>query len=438
MYTKHSIFNLPKDENTKIWKYLDLTKFLSLIENEALYFCRSDMLDDPFEGTVPLKSLELINEFFKDFENKEEAALTMKRLINFSRKLTLVNCWHINNSQSDAMWRIYSKDGFGLAIQSTIRNLKDSFQLFKEPIYVGKIKYIDFSTDMLESLNGLEPYIYKRKSFEHENELRAVLWSAHSNVNIDDMEIDKAYPIDILDHGKYVEVDVNILIECIYISPTAPSWYTGLIEKILKRYNFNKKVFQSDLYKIPDSIERLDDNGDRKENSILINKEALEYFYKKDAQRLAIEKEAQDRLIKRQYDSVLYSYEEIKNYINKLEYKSIDNIIYKSEQAILEYSNDFINSENPKQMLRLDFLQNLFFLVGQFDKLFEEISSTILIEEEKKILFKKLFYLYTPNLAKPLIQMLLICKKNKINEEIINILGFTFDKFLKFINDNKI
>ena len=42
----------------KIWRYMDLAKFLSLLSNEALYFACPSELDDPYEGFYP-KSLTL-------------------------------------------------------------------------------------------------------------------------------------------------------------------------------------------------------------------------------------------------------------------------------------------------------------------------------------------------------------------------------------------
>ena len=36
-----------------IAKYLDLTKFISLIQRKSLFFCRLDMLEDKFEGLSP-------------------------------------------------------------------------------------------------------------------------------------------------------------------------------------------------------------------------------------------------------------------------------------------------------------------------------------------------------------------------------------------------
>ena len=35
-----------------IVKYLDLTKYISLLQRQSLFFCRLDKLEDKFEGTT--------------------------------------------------------------------------------------------------------------------------------------------------------------------------------------------------------------------------------------------------------------------------------------------------------------------------------------------------------------------------------------------------
>ena len=37
---------------TKLWRYMDFAKFVSLLESRALFFVRADKLDDPFEGAL--------------------------------------------------------------------------------------------------------------------------------------------------------------------------------------------------------------------------------------------------------------------------------------------------------------------------------------------------------------------------------------------------
>jgi hypothetical protein len=54
MYIDHPSFEKPDNADAKVWRYLNFTKFLSLIDKEALYFSRLDCLGDPFEGSVTL------------------------------------------------------------------------------------------------------------------------------------------------------------------------------------------------------------------------------------------------------------------------------------------------------------------------------------------------------------------------------------------------
>ena len=44
MYAEHPSFHLPTNPSAKIWRYMDFTKFVSLLETNALYFPRIDQL----------------------------------------------------------------------------------------------------------------------------------------------------------------------------------------------------------------------------------------------------------------------------------------------------------------------------------------------------------------------------------------------------------
>ena len=40
MYIEHPIFIQPENENVKVWRYMDFTKFVSLIDAGRLFFSR--------------------------------------------------------------------------------------------------------------------------------------------------------------------------------------------------------------------------------------------------------------------------------------------------------------------------------------------------------------------------------------------------------------
>jgi hypothetical protein len=53
---------------------------------------------------------------------------TMKILFEALPEIILINGWHYNEYESAAMWDLYSQANAGIAIQSTYRKLRDSFQ----------------------------------------------------------------------------------------------------------------------------------------------------------------------------------------------------------------------------------------------------------------------------------------------------------------------
>lgn len=41
--------------DTKIMRYMDFAKFISILENKELYLTRADKFEDPLEGSLPEK-----------------------------------------------------------------------------------------------------------------------------------------------------------------------------------------------------------------------------------------------------------------------------------------------------------------------------------------------------------------------------------------------
>ena len=58
MYKEHRVFN-PPESDAVLWKYMNFTKFVSLLEKQALFFARADKLGDPFEGSFSKANKQL-------------------------------------------------------------------------------------------------------------------------------------------------------------------------------------------------------------------------------------------------------------------------------------------------------------------------------------------------------------------------------------------
>ena len=152
MYKADKNFSLPKNTDALVWKFLDFPKFISLLETNSLYFARADQFNDPYEGIQAKLNGSTSN-----------------------TKNIYINCWHQNEYESAAMWDLYIKSNEGIAIQSSVTKLCGSFNDYKHDVYIGQTKYIESHKESLPSNNSLLPYLDKRKSFSHEQEIRAMI-----------------------------------------------------------------------------------------------------------------------------------------------------------------------------------------------------------------------------------------------------------------------
>lgn len=241
---------IPNSESV-LWRFMDLAKFISLIQTNSLYFSRADCFEDPFEGATgilarqkewdkccytfccdAIDSLKQIDGISRGLEEIERQA--QKLFLEFKESTskqvlhTFINCWHENQHESEAMWKLYTKDlSQGIAIRTTYNRLYDSMQ--KNPsISIGRVNYIDYS----KRFAGLDDvFWYKRCSFEHEKEVRAMFSDHTQNDTL----------------GILIPVDLNTLIDKIYVSPTAPSWFYSLVRNLLDKYTIHKEVADSTL-----------------------------------------------------------------------------------------------------------------------------------------------------------------------------------------------
>ncbi|MCK4361685.1 MAG: DUF2971 domain-containing protein [Dehalococcoidia bacterium] len=245
MYKEHPVFEKPRDENATIWRYVDFTKFVSLLDKKTLFFARADGLGDPFEGSYSKANVKLRPEVYKDKITPNE----LKYLGQFWKKFikcTAINCWHLNEYESAAMWKLYLKSNEGIAIRSSFNRLKSCFKDENHDIYIGRVKYIDYEKDWMPEGNSFYPFVHKRKSFEHEQELRAIIQKFSHSKN---GEINLSKPP--FDDGIYVQVDLDVLVDKIYVAPTSPQWLLGLIKSVTKVYKLDKEVLQSTLDDVP-------------------------------------------------------------------------------------------------------------------------------------------------------------------------------------------
>ena len=227
MFVANSNIKLSKDPNVKIWKYLDLSKFLDLLCSQKLFMSRSDKFKDPYEGTFSEPTFDEIKILGKDNPNLLDFYKT-------HREKVVVSSWHSNEYESFAMWQIFTQNSEGIAIQSTLGRLQNALgaELQYEQ-YIGEVNYIDYKKEYIPFDNLFFPFLFKRKSFQYEGEVRVITDTTKNNIKIND--------------GLKIDINVLHLIEKIYIHPKSENWYKNLVIELVEKLGFDFEIEKSDL-----------------------------------------------------------------------------------------------------------------------------------------------------------------------------------------------
>jgi len=142
---------------------MDLAKLVSLIDSRCLFFSRADKLGDPFEGSYPRGNVSARQSWLAGVLLESEPgalASLVARLPEMNKqwpKYHAVNCWHMNDHESAAMWKLYLKSSEGIAVQSTYQRLRGSIT-DDEKVYFSMVKYIDYENDAIAEGNFLFPF----------------------------------------------------------------------------------------------------------------------------------------------------------------------------------------------------------------------------------------------------------------------------------------
>lgn len=274
---------------------MSFPKFVSMITTGGIWFSNVEVIarQDPFEGLLPygnyshrkwLSQKDVPEEELRKIKSgrytrKAESEETIMDKINGEksirelrirqafdgRKQFLVNCWHLSNYESAAMWKVYGRDDDSVAIISDYGRMREVLAGVDATLYCGKVAYLDYHSDSVDLSNSFYPVLRKRKSFEYEQEVRLVhvdgnvthhiytdvevagqLYSRFAVPRSEDEMRDYKMMI-----GTNVACDLNVLIKEIKISPAAENWFERSVLKCCEMAGLKMPASKSDLLASP-------------------------------------------------------------------------------------------------------------------------------------------------------------------------------------------
>ncbi len=223
---------------TTLWKYLTFEKFLDFLLMKRLYFRRSDKLSDPFECLVtpemcrdetPGGRPQVEQEFIEAHEH----------YINSARAKVFLNSWHINEYESEAMWKLFGGAGHSIAIRTTLGRIMG--EMAQHDLTAGKVLYKDMIKDDCRISDIFDFALLKRKPFEHEREFRFIFINEGGDDN----------PKLLDSYGLHIPVEPADIVDRIYVSPLSEPWQFELTQTIVTMQGLSERLIRSTLFNIP-------------------------------------------------------------------------------------------------------------------------------------------------------------------------------------------
>lgn len=221
---EHPCFPQPEDRSSVVWRYMPLSKFISLLHSSCIYLARIDLLNDPHEGSLPHTLVETRRLGFRN-QGTERALPQAVALTQQVRQACYVNCWTLNPFESEALWRLYTSTDDGVAIKTTYQALVDIIEP-DNSLHIGKISYIDYETEWFPFGNLFYPVMHKRRAFAHESEVRII--------KLQDEYLSYESPPG--PPGLSISINLESLIQTIYINPYANAWYAKTVETVIDKF----------------------------------------------------------------------------------------------------------------------------------------------------------------------------------------------------------
>ena len=154
------------------------------------------------------------------------------------KNMMFINSWYESEHESAAMWSLYGNQGSNIAIISDAKRLHDA--LFnddvEQSVFCGRVKYLDYEKEVIKlhsaaaSHNAFNTFLRKRKSFEHEHEVRLMTLFSGEGATVDQNN---------KPNGLDIKVSLPTLVSSILVSPSASPWFVDAVKDVVAKYGLS-------------------------------------------------------------------------------------------------------------------------------------------------------------------------------------------------------
>lgn len=267
---------------TVVQRYMDLSKFLYLVTEQALFLPKISAFEDQLEGGLswedyfrnsndaPILDLALNGMWPPAEESAAERLARIARCDQLKKEIKLrefetpwgfykcedlpkvlenirewmyVSCWHQSPYECIGMWKLYGGGGNSVCIFTSKEQIEEQLLNPSENIgfHLRSVSYKSY-LERGENSDLWEPYFSKIPSFSFEKEIRLVGFEKEKDLTID-KNSEPGLKINIPDLKKFINK--------IVISPYADPWFLNLIKDLTCRLGMNFEILKSELQDKP-------------------------------------------------------------------------------------------------------------------------------------------------------------------------------------------
>ncbi len=255
-----------------------------------------------WEDNTPVKKDDSYSNYKEDVINKMYSAGEIRWIDSFGyliqefvRYFMFTHCWSLSDEEDILMWDRYKFHKPTLAIKTTLESLQDAINI---PIYIGEINYVDYENEHIigyerfteknltdkETIEELfyQPFFHKQKCYQNENEVRLIIsyetitkhfteetyitdipFYNKNGFSYRDFGFDAIFHLKSTNPKRFtkedgkdidipqrvcVEINTDILIEQIIISPYAENYNFSIVRDIAEKYDFDpNKIVDSPI-----------------------------------------------------------------------------------------------------------------------------------------------------------------------------------------------